>query len=681
MDGLRDGLVHRLLVKTPMRQTRSRSASLVALSMLTLGAAFVACKYDKAYRQDYVVPEAAVCTLGAIRCDGDILEDCEIGVTGREGWATRDDCSARGLACATADLGCRPCRPGNTTCGGDLKDRVDTCRADGSGFDPGAVCNEKGKACRGGSCDDLCASARKRHSNVGCEYWAVDLDNADINPSLNASAQQFAVVVSNPQVDVAANVVVEQDDGDPGTPAAVRIVAKARVTPQNLEVFLLGPREVDGPSADPTAPIEGRTNSALTRRAFRVTSDVPIIAYQFNPLDNANVFSNDASLLKPVEAVGDSVRYVVVGWPQTIANDDSPDHNFGLDLRSFVTIVGTRATTAVTIKTTAKIVAGLGVGSAGIGESMTFTLQPFEVLNLESGAFQADFTGSIIEASGPVIVFSGSEAADAPHWNTIAERSCCADHLEEQLDPSRTAGRRFLVGHSPNRADAVNASGAKAVGAYDEPEYARIVAVAEGTVHVRTSLPKPDDAFTITGPGGFREIIYHQDFSIETDGAVHVGEVQASQEAAGIPRGYPGGDPSLLIVPPIEQWRADYVFLTPDKYAFDYFTVLAPLDSEILLDGAKPDADACLRVPVAAAASPVTGKPISAGWEVWKCQLSFPVFDPSLPVGTQVQPGRQNDGVHRLQANHPVGLILYGFDSFVSYAYAAGTELESLTPR
>ena len=28
-----------------------------------------------------------------------------------------------------------------------------------------------------------------------------------------------------------------------------------------------------------------------------------------------------------------------------------------------------------------------------------------------------------------------------------------------------------------------------------------------------------------------------------------------------------------------------------------------------------------------------------------------------------------------------VGLIVYGFDAYVSYAYAAGTELESLTPR
>ena len=32
-------------------------------------------------------------------------------------------------------------------------------------------------------------------------------------------------------------------------------------------------------------------------------SSVPVVAYQFNPLENVNVFSNDASLLKPAEAL------------------------------------------------------------------------------------------------------------------------------------------------------------------------------------------------------------------------------------------------------------------------------------------------------------------------------------------------------------------------------------------
>ena len=71
------------------------------------------------------------------------------------------------------------------------------------------------------------------------------------------------------------------------------------------------------------------------------------------------------------------------------------------------------------------------------------------MLNLETGDFNADFTGSIISADGPIAVFSGSEASDAPHFTTLADRRCCADHLEQQLDPLRTAGKTFAFAHTP----------------------------------------------------------------------------------------------------------------------------------------------------------------------------------------------------------------------------------------
>src|SRR5579859_1108353 len=103
------------------------------------GALLVSCKYDNAYRQD-PVGNVSNCALGDIRCDGSRLEQCEIGVDGRPGWALRDDCGGRGLACGVATLGCTTCAPGSTACGGDLGNRVDTCRADGSGYDPGAIC-------------------------------------------------------------------------------------------------------------------------------------------------------------------------------------------------------------------------------------------------------------------------------------------------------------------------------------------------------------------------------------------------------------------------------------------------------------------------------------------------------------------------------------------------------------
>ena len=41
----------------------------------------------------------------------------------------------------------------------------------------------------------------------------------------------------------------------------------------------------------------------------------------------------------------------------------------------------------------------------------------------------------------------------------------------------------------------------------------------------------------------------------------------------------------------------------------------------------------------------------------------------------KIDSGDQYDGVHRLEADAPVGLLVYGFDSFVSYGYVGGTNL------
>ena len=37
-----------------------------------------------------------------------------------------------------------------------------------------------------------------------------------------------------------------------------------------------------------------------------------------------------------------------------------------------------------------------------------------------------------------------------------------------------------------------------------------------------------------------------------------------------------------------------------------------------------------------------------------------------------------HDGVHRLISGAPIGVMVTGFDNYVSYAYAAGTELREL---
>jgi len=624
----------------------------------------VSCRFDRSDRwiEDPLAAQP-ICVAGTRRCLG-ALERCD---DDGKAWSIVDDCPKQGLVCSLGLGQCSRCEPLAMRCEGQV---VEVCNADGTGETARETCDiSRAIACRNGSCQPLCEHARRVKSNVGCEYWAADLDNAMVDTSRNAAAQQFAIVISNPQPDLAANVTIEQDDSLPGEAAQVRTVAQATILPRNLETFRLGPREVDG-SKD--GEFNTGTGTALTRHAYRVKSQVPIVAYQFNPLENVNVFSNDASLLKPVEAltydVGTMGRaYVAVGWPQTIASTDDPNTNFNpqnpIDLRAFLTIIGTRPGTHVRVSTATRIIAGGPVAETPRGGIIDATLEPFDVLNLETGGINADFTSSMIDADQPIVVFSGSEASDAPVFQDLAARFCCADHLEEQLDPIRTAGQRFVLAHAPSRTQAIKNAGG-AIGVVPEPEYFRIVAVSEKGANVVTSLPPPDDSFRLQRRGDVRDLVTHGDAYVQSDGPVIVSDVQAGQEAAMVPRGLPGGDPSLIIVPPIEQYRSDYTFLTPDKYAFDFIIVMAPPGATVALDDQVLDSSRC----------EVGEVPDHV---VYRCQLSFPKIDPTRTTNS-VMPGVQNDGVHRVASSAPVGVLVFGWDSFVSYGYAAGTELEEI---
>ena len=656
---------------------RPRRVLLTLACALALGSCF-----DKATRWEEIPgapPPPPICIAGQERCSWG-FERC-VETNGVAAWSLVDDCGAKDMVCAPTLLKCTPCLPSSMGCKGH---DVIACSADGQIATVIETCDVKADmACRGGGCQHLCSRATIERSNVGCEYWAVDLDNARIDATSNVAAQQFAVIVSNPQPDVAVRVKIAQDNGLPGDAPAPIEIADATIAPLNLQVFKLGPREVDG---SPEGQYNTGTHTALTRHAYKITSNFPVVAYQFNPLENVNVFSNDASLLKPREAFsyeGDALRkaYVVAGWPQTIAATDNPNTNFNplhpIHLRSFLTIVGTREDTTVRVTTNAAVVGGGPIEETPKNGTIEVRLGAFDVLNLETGDFNADFTGSVIEADGPVAVFTGSEAADAPHFESLSQRRCCADHLEDQLDPVRTAGKKFVFPHSPSRTRTVTEAGA-ITAVVPEPDYVRFVAASSKGAIIKTSLPAPDDEIKLLYLGDFREVTTTRDFIAETSEPVIAMQVMSSQDAAGIKRGLPGGDPSIVIVPPVEQYRPDYVFLTPDKYAFDFVSIVAPTTTVVALDGAPLGPDNCWITP-ADGLTPEERGSEAPPYLVYTCQLSFATINP-LTDPPMVSQGIQNDGVHRLVAGEPIGVIVNGFDAYVSYAYAGGTELREIAP-
>ena len=447
------------------------------------------------------------------------------------------------------------------------------------------------------------ARPRRSRSYVGCEFYAADLDNVALDDMNNASAQQFAVAVTNPHA-VPIEVKVEINEAAFGETPKPRTIDSVTVPPGALEVFKLPRREVDGSSEH---GLNDGTHTAVTSNAFRVSSSHPIIAYQFNPLENVHVFSNDASLLLPTSAIGP--KYTVVSWPETIGDSDDPQHDFDHDLerrgparvpdhhRHAGRHAGARRARRQGHATSS---APGRSRESGPGDTIDIQIGPYDVVNLETAGLNADFTGTLVTADKPVTVFVGSEASDVPLFGDYATRQCCADHLEEQLIPDSTLGsllhhRAHAVAHA--RAGRGRVSGRSA--RHRDHQRAGVGARDRGRTRARrtftTTLPPPNDKFELR-QGEDTILRADQDFMLEADQPVSVLQAMGSQGVTGIPHEYPGGDPSLIVVPPIEQYRRDYIFLTPDKYAFDFVTIMADADTQILLDG-EPLPDTCTTSP------------------------------------------------------------------------------------
>ena len=483
---------------------------------------------------------------------------------------------------------------------------------------------------------DPCTVAASQPSNVGCEFWAVQLDQQDgLN---NPVVAPWGVALSNTGRGT-TDVTIEINTAPPGQPVATEVIAERTLAAGELQSVILPVRTLDCGAAPNSYAAPG---TCLSSNAFRIRSSSPIVVYQFNVY--ANSYSNDASLLLPTNALG--TQYRVLGWPAghpvpfVIPNAPS------IVDRSYVTIVGTQAGTEVTVRPRWRIKGHPPVAATAAGGVLEVTLGPFDVLNLETDDGSAaddpttiaDLSGSAVVATAPVAVFTGVESAVAPAgvlavptptgWTS--GDTCCLDHLEEQLLPMESVGRHYVVARSPIRS----------TDGFREPDILRFVGVAE-TATVSTNLPAPFDAFTLE-PGEVRTTWTQDNVVVTSDKPVMVGQILVSNQYVG---GAATGDPSLTVFPTVEQYRRDYLILAPSGWDQSWIVVSAPTDATISIDGA----------PTTGCTVEPAGRVQGTDYETRRCR---------------VQPG-----VHELTGDQPFGIVAYGYGSAGSYALAGGANV------
>jgi hypothetical protein len=549
---------------------------------------------------------------------------------------------------------CGLCIPGNRKCQDD--DVILECDQFGTGWKEVNNCKgaSTGQICVAGGCVALCDVNEKLNMYMGCDFWGADLDNAFVPGGragyYDAAGAQFSIVVSNPSYKYPADVKIFTNEGQALYSSLEEAFPTEPLAPGELRIYDLPRRDVDGTVVAPLA--------------YRVQASIPITAYQFNPLENVDVFSNDASLLLPSNVMGK--YYFVMTREQTFD-----------ELRSFLTVIAIRTgETTVSVDVTAPTLVGENarmeekIEHLEPGDTYQTVLKQFDVLNLESDEIGSDMTGSMVLANRDVVVYGGSEASNAPNTNhcnkalgvcewdgktpckgnsdcTSKFNTCCADHLEEQLFPVKSWGTRYLA--------------SKLYPRNQELDVYRIIAAEDNT---KVTTVPPQTNIPVLNKGEWVDFESKENFEIIAKKPIMVGQFMASEQAPdpnvnGVPQ--PGdagtGDPAFILLIAVEQSRKDYVFLAPDKYEFDYVTIIVPEGAKVWFDCHEID-------PALIAAN---CQPIDPD--------EFELFGTGEFATTKFL---VEDGVHRIYSDEDAAVYVYGYDQYVSYGYPAGLNIKDL---
>jgi hypothetical protein len=443
-----------------------------------------------------------------------------------------------------------------------------------------------------------CAQAEVGESTVGCLFYAVDLDQVALFEN-----GQFGVAVSNVQASSVAIVRVEKKANGLWVLAA----PAQMVDPLDLFVFALPDMHHQG-------------SGIAFGGAYRIVSDVPIIAYQFNPFEKG-AWSTDASLLYPV-ASWDTLNHVIA-WP-----DGSG--------RGYVTIVAQVDGTVVEVTPSVATAAGNGVPAGSPGTPFMLNLEEGDIAEIMVANDNTDLTGTRISSDDPVAVFTAHECAFIPDL----QNAC--DHIEEQVAGLHLWGTNFVAARVPPRTPMAPETALWQI--YASEDDTTITLASNGAV---TGLPQSPAQLdrgqklefyaggSASNPG---------DFLVSADKPIALFNYMTGY--GNLPLAQQTGDPAVVQLSPIEQFLPTYVIVVPDKWDTDQLVITRKTGQGVLLDG------------VALADS------------------GFAAVGPDHEVGRFIVA----DGVHELHGPQGFSVVVVGYDYADSYAYLGGSGTGLINP-
>ncbi|MCA9691448.1 MAG: IgGFc-binding protein, partial [Myxococcales bacterium] len=513
------------------------------------------------------------------------------------------------------------------------------------------------QGCLDGACVPACEAATGSLANFGCEF------KAPTPPSYpNALPPCFAVFLTNTwgypaQIDVWRDGVdldptefgrvvtpgLEPKDWPPvpaeGVPEGGVVVLflsshPNAIMPEN-QVPLTCPVT---PAVNASTQVDGSGRGAT----FEISADIPLTAYDILPFGGARSHFPSAELLFPTSVWG--TNYVTIVPPAGTHSSPGP---------LWMQIVGLEDDTLVNIIPAANLKAGAGVEAAAAGVIKEFTVDAGEYVQWEIAA-GGEASGSIIDAKGPVAVFTGNRFLRLQPMPAPG-----GEAAHQEINAISALGARYVAAPYETRKKDLSP---------EEIDY-RVVGVIDGT-SLTYEPPIPGAPVTLD-QGQVVDFATALPFLVESQGSDNPFLIAQLMDTANLPGGTrpgataPGfglllGDEEYVLMLPPEQFMNRYVFFTDPTYATTNLVFTRVNEG----DGFQEVTVDCL------------GE--ISGWQPVGDGSTYEVATADL-MRADIGVNGCTNGHHIAESEGPFGLVVWGLDSYSSYAYPAGGSAKALT--
>ena len=514
------------------------------------------------------------------------------------------------------------------------------------------------EGCLGATCVPACQAAAASGANFGCDFlaptppsyppalppcFAVFLANtwghpAKISGTRGGQPLDLSTAARIVTAGLAPNMwPVVPPEGIPADAVAVVFLSSDpnAIMPENQV-----------PLYCPVTPTVNSSTALLTSgrgQAFQLGSDIPLTAYDILPFGGARSHFPSAELLFPTSAWGDN--YVAIVPPIGTTGNPGP---------MWLQVVGQQDGTTVQIVPTTNLAAGPGLLAAPADQLSEFTVGAGEVLQWQLPAPPGEASGTVLLSDKPIALHTGNR------FLRLQPMEAPGGEAAHQQNSSVTAlGHEYIGSPYETRKKDLTP---------EDVDY-RFVGAVDGTT-LEYDPPIPGAPLALDR-GQVADFATKLPFRVRSQDPDHPFAMAQLMDTANLPGGSrpgataPGfglalGDEEFVLVLPPAQFLARYAFFTDPTYATTNL-VFTRLNNG---GGFKDVTVDCLGT--------------ITGWQPVGQDGFYEVATADL-VRADIGVNGCTNGHHLAESDGPFGLVVWGLDSYSSYAYPAGGSALVLT--